>query len=483
MRDGDIMEERNVLLDNEIKANFILAKIMVLTFFIGIVTLVLTLTGIFEQPKFDYWLIPMVLVEILFLAGVVLCKRYKGEPQWMKHLLITILIISVCIMNGLFSDSATLMMCIPVILSIRYFSGKYSLYVALASFAAFFLSAVWSANAGIPDLNVMEYPLGTVIRMEQTPWLSEAVEGIPYDHQLQITNTLLYDFLPDMMLFLAIATAAVFIAKHGCTLILRQQELTSKTARIDAELELAAKIQASALPRIFPAFPEHDEFDIHAAMTPAKEVGGDFYDFFMTDENHLCMVIGDVSGKGVPAALFMMSAKALIKSNAISGKAPSLILSDTNKALCTENDAMMFVTLWVGILELSTGKMTASNAGHEYPALMKSGRFDLYKDVHGRFAGYKAKEKYSDYEIQMEPGDRLFVYTDGIPEAQGSDTGMFGENRMIEALNESKDLGLEQMLKAVQHAVNTFVGNAEQFDDLTMLCVEYKGKTSVTAPI
>ena len=136
---------------------------------------------------------------------------------------------------------------------------------------------------------------------------------------------------------------------------------------------------------------------------------------------------------------------------------------------------MMFVTLWVGILELSTGKMTASNAGHEYPALMKSGRFDLYKDVHGRFAGYKAKEKYSDYEIQMEPGDRLFVYTDGIPEAQGGDTGMFGENRMIEALNESKDLGLEQMLKAVQHAVNTFVGNAEQFDDLTMLCLEYKG--------
>ncbi len=471
-------EEKNVLLDNEIKANIIMAKIMVLTFFVGILALVLTLTDFFIEPRFDYWLILIILVEMLLLTGVILCKHYKGEPPWMKHVLITILIISVCILNGVYSDSATLLMCIPIVLSIRYFSGKYSIYVALATFVAFSISTVWGANAGIPDLNVMEYPLGTVIRMEHTTWLVEAVEGIPYDHQLQITNTLLYDFLPDMTLYLAIATAAVFIAKQGRTLILKQQELTSKTARIDTELELAARIQTSALPRVFPAFPEHNEFDIHASMTPAKEVGGDFYDFFMTDEDHLCMIIGDVSGKGVPAALFMMSAKTLIKNNAISGKTPSQILSETNKALCAGNTEMIFVTLWIGILELSTGKMTTSNAGHEFPALMQQGRFILYEDVHGFMAGVRSKAKFTDEEIQMQPGDRLFVYTDGIPEAQGNDTGMFGTDRMIEALNESKDLSPEQMLNKVHDTVNAFVGNMEQFDDLTMLCVEYKGKSS-----
>ena len=469
------MTERNVLLENEIKANFILAKIMLLIFFIGILTVILTLTGFFVQPRFDYWLILTVLAELLFLAGAILCKHYKGEPPWMKHVLIMILIISVFILNGIYTDSASLLLCIPVVLSIRYFSGKYSFYVALATFVAFFLSAVWGANAGIPDLNVMEYPLGTVIRMEHTTWLEEAVEGIPYDHRLQITNTLLYGFLPDMAIYLAIATAAVFIAKQGRALILKQQELTSRTARIDTELELAARIQTSALPRVFPAFPEHDEFDIHAAMTPAKEVGGNFYDFFMTDEDHLCMIIGDVSGKGVPAALFMMSAKTLMKNNAISGKTPSQILSDTNKALCTGNTEMMFVTLWIGILELSTGIVTASNAGHEFPALMKDGRFILYEDVHGRPVGYLPKAKYTDYVIQIKPGDRLFVYTDGIPEAQGSDTGMFGTDRMIEALNEGKDLNPEQILEKVQDTVSTFVGNVEQFDDLTMMCLEYKG--------
>ena len=192
------MTERNVLLENEIKANFILAKIMLLIFFIGILTVILTLTGFFVQPRFDYWLILTVLAELLFLAGAMLCKHYKGEPPWMKHVLIMILIISVFILNGIYTDSASLLLCIPVVLSIRYFSGKYSFYVALATFVAFFLSAVWGANAGIPDLNVMEYPLGTVIRMEHTTWLDKAVEGIPYDHRLQITNTLLYGFLPDM---------------------------------------------------------------------------------------------------------------------------------------------------------------------------------------------------------------------------------------------------------------------------------------------
>ena len=154
--------------------------------------------------------------------------------------------------------------------------------------------------------------------------------------------------------------------------------ITAENERIGAELNVATQIQADMLPRIFPAFPERPEFDIYASMTPAKEVGGDFYDFFLVDDDHLAMVIADVSGKGVPAALFMVIAKTLLKNAAQTGLSPKAVLEKVNNQLCANNEAEMFVTVWLGIYEISTGKLTAANAGHEYPAIRRSGgRFEL----------------------------------------------------------------------------------------------------------
>ena len=253
-------------------------------------------------------------------------------------------------------------------------------------------------------------------------------------------------------------------------------KITAEKERISTELSLAAKIQSSMLPNKFPAFPERSEFDIFASMTPAKEVGGDFYDFFLADNDHLCLVAADVSGKGVPAALFMMATKIIISNYAKMGKTPSDILTAANSAICANNHEDMFVTVWLGILEISTGKLTAANAGHEFPVLMQPNeKFTLFKDKHGLVLGGMDGLKYKQYDIQLAPGSKLFLYTDGVPEATNIDNQLFGTDRMITALNQDTSASPEQLLKNVKNAVDSFVKDAEQFDDLTMLCLEYKG--------
>ena len=246
--------------------------------------------------------------------------------------------------------------------------------------------------------------------------------------------------------------------------------------RISNELALGNQIQEDTLPNVFPAFPERKDFDIYASMDPAREVGGDFYDFFLIDDDHLCMVIADVSGKGVPAALFMMASKIILANNAMMGKSPAQILTDTNTSVCSHNRQEMFVTVWFGILELSTGKLTAANAGHEYPVLKKpDGRFELIKDKHGFVIGGMEDVKYAEYELRLEPGAKLFLYTDGIPEATNAENRLFGTERMLDALNREPDAAPEKIMKNVLGAVDDFVKEAEQFDDLTMLCLAYTG--------
>lgn len=252
--------------------------------------------------------------------------------------------------------------------------------------------------------------------------------------------------------------------------------VTAEKERISAELSLARTIQANSIPTIFPPFPDRDEFDIYASMSPAREVGGDFYNFFLIDEDHLAVVIGDVSGKGVPAALFMMVTNILITDRIQLGSTPGEILRFVNNSLCEHNKAEMFVTVWLAVLELSTGRLTASNAGHEYPVLKRAdGPYELYKDVHGFVVGGMNGIKYKEYELQLNPGDRLFVYTDGVPEATDAGNELFGTERMLDALNENSEAEPETLLKNVRNAVDAFVKEAEQFDDLTMLCLQYNG--------
>ena len=255
--------------------------------------------------------------------------------------------------------------------------------------------------------------------------------------------------------------------------------ITAEKERIGAELEVATQIQASMLPCIFPAFPERKEFDIYASMTPAKEVGGDFYDFFLVDDNHLAMVIADVSGKGVPAALFMVIAKTLLKNCAQTGASPKQVLERVNNQLCENNDAEMFVTVWLGILDLSTGGLVAANAGHEYPALRRAeGSFELVKDKHGFVLAGMEGSRYQEYDLKLEPGDTLFVYTDGVAEATNAHEELYGTDRMLKALNQMGNVEPETLLPGVKADIDAFVGQAPQFDDITMLGLRFIGPTT-----
>lgn len=258
------------------------------------------------------------------------------------------------------------------------------------------------------------------------------------------------------------------------------QKVTAEKERINAELSLASSIQAHMLPCIFPAFPDRDEFDVYASMTPAKEVGGDFYDFFMVDDSHMAVVMADVSGKGVPAALFMVIAKTLIKNYAQSGIKPEEVFTTVNRLLCDGNKAGLFVTAWLGVLELTTGKLTYVNAGHNPPLIKQNGGEFTYLKSRVSFvlAGMETI-KYRQNEITIAPGDRLFLYTDGVTEATNSSIELYGEERLSAFMNSHSGENAEEILHDLKADIYAFQGEAPQFDDITMLMLDYKKKMEV----
>ena len=205
-------------------------------------------------------------------------------------------------------------------------------------------------------------------------------------------------------------------------------------------------------------------------------MGGDYYDFFLIDEDHLGIAVADVSGKGIPASLFMMITKVILQSCAMLGRSVGDTLTKTNEAICSNNRMEMFVTIWFGILEISTGRLTAANGGHEYPALKQGSAFELLKDKHGFVIGGMDGTRYQEYSLQLKPGDRLFLYTDGVTEAMNEENELFGTARMVQALNRQPDGTPQEILRNLRAEISRFVGKAEQFDDMTMLCLEYKGK-------
>ena len=259
---------------------------------------------------------------------------------------------------------------------------------------------------------------------------------------------------------------------------------TKTLAATATELNMAADIQIHLLPNTFPAYPERSEFDIYATMDPAKEVGGDFYDFFMVDDDHLAMVVADVSGKGVPAALFSMIAKTMLKTSTQATPSPERVLSEVNSALGENNDDGMFVTVWLGVLEISTGRLTYADAGHERLALYQNGEWKLLPKACGTplallppdiLALSGEEYRFRNQTIQLQPGDVIFQYTDGVTEATDAHNTLFGEERLAQALNSTTSARPEELLPQVRKQIDAFVKEAPQFDDITMLALRYNG--------
>ena len=253
---------------------------------------------------------------------------------------------------------------------------------------------------------------------------------------------------------------------------------SAEEERVKTELSMATSIQESVMPNIFPCFPDRMEFDIYASMDAAKDVGGDFYDFFLIDNNHLALVIADVSGKGVPAALFMMAVKIMIDDRAMAGGTPAEILASVNRQICSRNTTKTFVTVWMGILDITTGIVTCANAGHNYPWIRGAdGSFRMLKDKHGLVVGGVKSMKYTDYTIELSPGDAIFVHTDGVNESMNANKEFFGLERLDSVLNSQASATPEDIIRTMQGQVDAFMGGTDRFDDITMLCLEYRGGT------
>lgn len=299
----------------------------------------------------------------------------------------------------------------------------------------------------------------------------------------QVITLFLYAFFPLAIGILTIFTYGLSLSSPVIMLVLLLMYCVlnvfqSRERSIsDNELQMANTIQENMLPHIFPAYPDRKEFDLYASMTAAKEVGGDFYDFYMPDSDHLVITIADVSGKGIPAALMMMVTKTLIKNRGLTDfDNCARILSTVNDQLCEGNDLGMFVTVWIGVLTISTGELRYADAGHEYPAIKKNGgRFELIKERHLPPLGCMEGIPYKERNLILQPGDMIFIYTDGVTEAANNKNELFGEARMLEALNLPYEGDVSALEKNIKDSIDSFVDGAQQFDDITMLCMKYNG--------
>ena len=264
----------------------------------------------------------------------------------------------------------------------------------------------------------------------------------------------------------------------NATVTTLKRYISEAEARIDQELEYARQIQYSALPSVFPPYPNRTEFDIYALMDTAKEVGGDFYDFYLIGESKLAFVVADVSGKGIPAAMFMMRAKTLLKSLAEGSADLAEVFYKANNKLCEGNDAEMFVTVWMGILDVTNGHLEFVNAGHNPPVILRcDGTTEVLKTKANFVLGMMDDMPYKKHMIDMKQGDMIFLYTDGLTEAQNSDEDLFGESRLLTCLEtavQDKNIFMSDVCKTVHSILQKFVGNAEQSDDITMLALKMK---------
>lgn len=457
----------DIFFDNEQQGNYAAALTLVVTELIYSVTLILHLLGVFKGRAL---MVAMTEGMILQLIPLTVYAVYGPEKRWMKNVLMGGMILSMAFIDAQLTYKTALLIAIPVAISVRYFSKETTMRVAVFSGFVFALSAAWGATHGLLDMNILDLPQNFTLYVEKR--LVVALEEMGLPKTMLIRNSLVLSYIPKLFLFFIVAFASVQSADRGRQMILEQADIS----RVNTELSMAREIQMSNLPDPASGFSGRSEFRIFAAMDPAKEVGGDFYDFFLVDDDHLCLLIADVSDKGIPAALFMMSSKSTIKAEAMRGFAPKVLMETVNRLLCDNNPNGMFVSVWLGILEISTGKLTCVNAGHEYPFIRShGGAFRLFRDKHGLVAGVMPKTRYTDYILMLEPGDAVFVYTDGVCEANDREGNMYGMERLENALNLKSGQVPTEIVRAVRRDVDAFVGDASQFDDLTMLCLEYCG--------
>lgn len=474
-----IFTGEDVLKENEEHANVVVSTIMINILFVALIIYLLTIVGLFNVNKEFMLDATLRSIFTLLIPGLIGLKL-KGKGKYLKYILIICLTLSIGSIYSILTYTSTLLLIVPVLLAARYYSKKFTIFVSILTITMLGVVEYLGIYYGLLDLNYVELPKGTVITIDTN--ILDAVKELELNNSDIVKYIMLNSYLPKLFIYVfIIAFSCVQISQSGKNMLKRQKELNEEGARIESELNLARGIQNNMLPSTFPAFPEHKEIDIYAKMIPAKEVGGDFYDMFLIDDNHLAITIADVSGKGVPAALIMMISRTLIKNTALNKFSVDEVFYKVNNLMCEGNTINSFVTSWFGILDLKTGYMEYVNAGHNAPLIYKNKdkKIEFIKDKPNLVLAAMNNTKYTKHELKLEPGDRLFLYTDGVTEATNFNKELYGNDRLQNYLNNNVSKPLTDTINGLKMDIDNFVGKEKQFDDITMLELlfkEYKTK-------
>ena len=453
--------------ENEKEANLYAARCMRVLAVVVAVIWAMNLLHLFIVPPV-IMAIAAVGGIVLFLLPTLLLRLLDRDSPRLKFYILLCCILGITLMSAALPKHAIMAWPAPIILGCHYYSKRFSYRLLAVSVICMAASLLIGIHVGEWDSNLL-YALDT--------------SGLRVVTSNTIRRVVLFYILPRSLILCGLSTICTTLSDRTRRLLERQVKDSTEKQQIASELSVATHIQTSMLPCIFPAFPERTEFDIYATMNPAKEVGGDFYDFFLVDDDHLAVVIADVSGKGVPAALFMVIAKTLIKDHAQQGTQPEEVFTEVNRLLCEANDEGMFVTAWMGVLELSTGHLAYVNAGHNPPLLRHGGKYEFLRTRSGFILAGMEGMRYRPASLELSPGDAVYLYTDGVTEAANESKQLYGDQRLFDTLNAHADSGPETLLKIVKDDVDAFVGDAPQFDDITMLGLRYLGPTKEKSDI
>ncbi len=464
-------ESGNSFLANEITANVMVGTTMMIIFAVMLICLLLNEVGVFTADKVIMrWAV--LLASVVEVPITVLNSIYVGTKKWLRIPLMVDLILVCAILSAALGHNITLVMVFPLVVSTRYFDEKYTRNVAILTAAVFAVAGIAGGFLGIVNLNMLHFPKDVSLSVAAGEKLRDAISAADIDRAYYTKELFFNDFLPRCIVFLCLSVSARYVASRGKRMIEMQAENAEKTARISTELDLATKIQTSMLPCIFPAFPDHENIKLRAVYHPAKEVGGDFYDYFKIDDTHVGVLIADVSGKGVGAALFMTISKTVLKNQLQLGISPAEALTNANRQLCENNDAGLFVTCWAGVYDTESGILTFVNAGHNPPVLLKNGeKAEFIKQRSGFVLAGLEGYRYKQEEIRLSAGDEMFFYTDGVTEATNAENQLYGDARLLECLDRCGGQDVSDQLDTVKKDIDAFVDDAPQFDDITIMAM------------
>ena len=460
--------EQTLFKENERNANHYTVRCLT---FAAVVTVLIWILNLLNFFVVDDTLMNLVMpISIVLLIIPLLLEKFASIPSHiLRYILFLFFVLVIALMSVAMPRHLVLAWACPVMLACHYYSPKFARFALIATLVMMFAALYGGIIFGEWDRNI----LGTYIaEYDEFP---ARLEFLRADGKSVFLRAFEFYYIPRAGILCVVYLICSTLSKRTRNLLVKQAEAVGETERIAAELSVAHHIQTSMLPNIFPAFPDHEEFDIYASMTPAKEVGGDFYDFFMVDDRHLALVIADVSGKGVPAALFMVIGKTLIKDHTTPDRDLGAIFTKVNELLCQSNSEGLFITAFEGVLDLDTGDFVYVNAGHDAPFICrKDGSYEPLAVKPGFVLAGMEETKFTEGRITLSEGDKLFHYTDGVTEATNTHNVLYGKERLLLVLNKNKQQNPKETLSSVKADIDDFVGKAPQFDDITMLCVEYR---------